>query len=102
MTAAKDTSRVYREVNEQTRRLSGSFGLGREDNVQIVCECTRGTCAEAIEMTIGEYDELRATLGRSAIRPGHPFPEADRRQSTTARYWIVAPRSEALEGLTGA
>lgn len=102
MTAPKDTSRVYREVNEQIRRLSASFGLGREDSVQIVCECTRGTCAEAIEMTIGEYDELRATLGRSAIKPGHPFAEPDRRLSTTARYWIVAPSSDALEGLAGA
>jgi hypothetical protein len=48
---------VFREVNDQIRRVAGGFG--DDEPAAFVCECDDGDCAASISMSLAEYDRLR-------------------------------------------
>jgi hypothetical protein len=79
---------VFREINEKLEGLNASF-----DEIipvgDFVCECADLTCIERIEMTVAEYEQLRAHPARFAVRPGHLSPEAERVVEQRSGYTIV-------------
>ena len=50
---------------------------------------TLADCAEAIDLTMSEYAEVRSGSSRYAIKPHHPFPQGGEPEGTTDRYWLV-------------
>ena len=97
------TSEVYRAVNDQIQQLNTAFGLTNGERLQIVCECTRPDCAEPIELTMDEYEEIRSDESRFAIRPHHSFPQGGAPEATTDRFWVVvATEAEEQESRQGA
>lgn len=79
---------VFREINEKLEGLNTSFNeiipLG-----DFVCECADITCIERIEMTLAEYEELRAHPTRFAVRHGHLAQEGERVVEKRIGYTIV-------------
>jgi hypothetical protein len=63
------TELLFREVNERIREIAGRFGV--LDVALFICECGQGSCAESIELSLEEYDALRALPGAFAMVPGH-------------------------------
>jgi uncharacterized protein HemX len=77
---------LFRSVNEQIEKL------GRESDqrhVQFVCECSNGTCAEQIQLTLSEYEEVRSDGRWFAIVPGHLTDQIEHVVQTADRYLIV-------------
>lgn len=77
---------LFREVNERIREIAGRFGV--LDVTLFVCECGQGDCAEAVELELEEYDELRSSPDTFAMVPGHEAPH-DQVVARKKRYNVV-------------
>src|SRR3954468_6592272 len=79
---------LFRQVNE--RLLEVSTLLGTLDNApEFVCECPDETCTERIQLSIGEYERLRANPRRFVVVAGHEEPEVERIVADRGRYRVV-------------
>jgi hypothetical protein len=77
---------LFRSVNEAIEKL------GRESSqryVEFICECSDGTCAQRIPLTISEYEEVRSESRWFAILPGHLAAPIEHVVRETERYVIV-------------
>jgi hypothetical protein len=77
---------LFRSVNEEIEKL------GRDSaqlHVQFVCECSDGTCAERVHLTIAEYEEVRSQSRWFAIYPGHVTQQIEHVVRATDRFVIV-------------
>jgi hypothetical protein len=95
---------LIREVNERIERLdraAEAADLGDESvRFEFLCECGVGDaddvgCQERIEMTLAEYEEIRAQDDRFALFPGHETEELETVLRRTERYVIVDKKPEA-------
>jgi hypothetical protein len=55
-----------------------------------VCECFDDECTEPMELTLAEYEQLRAQPNRFAVLPGHVDPNVERVIEEHERYVVVA------------
>jgi hypothetical protein len=83
-----------REVNERIDQLdkaAESRGAGPDSGFfEFHCECgAREGCSERVELTLAEYDEVRAQDDRFAVFPGHEFPAIERVVRRNERYVLV-------------
>jgi hypothetical protein len=67
---------LYRSVNEKIEALSAAFGVITE-TMSVVCECGNASCAEQIEVSIPDYERIRADSTLFIIRPGHEIPDVE-------------------------
>jgi len=89
---------LFREVNERLkeRKEDGSaWSLPSE----WICECADPDCAERIEMSLLEYEDLRSELTRFAVAPSreHVVFEVERIVDRREDYWVVEKLGEAAE-----
>ena len=91
--AAKNQS-LFRDVNERVRELSEGLGPSLPLD-QWLCECADESCAERIELTTEEYENVREHAAQFAVAPGHVFPEVERVVARYERHWIVEKVGEA-------
>ena len=61
---------LLREVNEQIRRTSASFGAEAESYLML-CECEDADCLQRIEVPTGVYEEIRRDRERFLVVGGH-------------------------------
>jgi hypothetical protein len=86
---------TIRDVNEGIER--GQWP-GEEDRpVGFRCECARLGCNRLIELTVREYEEIRANPRRFVVVPGHEFPDAETVVEARRGYIIVEKRDRAAE-----
>lgn len=64
--AARNQS-MFREVNERIVELTNRAASAP----RLVCECESTTCAETIEVTPEEYEQVRADPGCFVVATGH-------------------------------
>jgi hypothetical protein len=57
--------------------------------VEFACECVNRDCADAIVLSIVEYEEVRRHPSRFAVAPGHEVPAREELVEMTARYAVV-------------
>jgi hypothetical protein len=86
---AAQNEALFRSVNEQIEKLGQVESKSGPHLIAFVCECSDGTCAERIHLTIGEYEEVRSEGRRFAIFPGHLTAQIEHVVRTTDRYAIV-------------
>ena len=75
-----------------------------------LCECANLECSERVQLTIEEYEGIRAEPRRFVIAPDekHTRPDDEQVVATTDRFWVVekigvaAEVSEALDPRGGA
>ena len=91
--AARNQS-LFREINERLLELGAS---GDEELKRWNCECAAVGCVEQIELTLAEYEHLRASPVRFAVMPGeqHVLPEVEMLVERNRRYWVVEKIGEA-------
>ena len=78
---------LFREVNERIRDLSALVGY---DGAKLfVCECSREECADALELTLHQYEHVRADGGRFVVLDGHELDEVESVVERHARYVVV-------------
>jgi hypothetical protein len=85
---AAQNETLFRSVNEEIEGLGQ--GAGPEPlYTAFVCECSDGTCAERIQLTIAEYEEVRSHSRWFVTAPGHVNLRMEHVVRTTGRYVIV-------------
>ena len=66
---------VFREVNE---RIEAGHWPGDDDEpIAFRCECSALGCNLLIELTRGEYEQIRAFPRRFLLAPGHELAETE-------------------------
>jgi hypothetical protein len=86
---------LFRNVNERVRDLVG--GLGSEPDpgpVAFVCECGAGDCTASVQLTIREYERVRADPTTFFIVVGHEIPEVEHVVERHDGYDVVRKHDE--------
>ena len=85
---------LFREVNDRIERVSGAVRTGT-DRLMILCECGNNTCVEHIEVSLSEYERIRAESTLFFVRPGHATPDVEDVVEHHDRYDIVRKEGPA-------
>ena len=83
--AAKNEA-LFRDVNERIKDLALAQ-LG--DWSDVLCECSDPDCAATIQVTIGEYEAVRANGTSFALVAGHEDPSIERVVDRNERFIVV-------------
>lgn len=75
---------LFREVNERIEMVAADNAT-----VEFVCECSDTACIDAVELTLPEYERVRANSIWFVIRPGHDIPEIERVVSENGGHVVV-------------
>jgi hypothetical protein len=84
---------VFRQINEGIQR--GQWPGEEDAPVSFRCECARLGCNDMIELSVNEYEAVRANPRRFVVLRGHQQPEAERVIETRAGYLVVEKRAQA-------
>ena len=79
---------VLRDLNERLKAYPPSLN---QRFSEWVCECADMACTKRVELTIDEYEMIRAEPTRFVVAPGaeHVDPEIERVVERETRYWVV-------------
>lgn len=86
---------TIRDVNEGIER--GQWPGEEDSPVGFRCECARLGCNHMIELTVREYERIRANPRRFVLVPGHEYPDVEIVVATRPGYVIVEKRDQAAE-----
>lgn len=82
-----------RQVNEAIER-----GEQESGSASFVCECGYLGCTETVELSIGAYEDVRASFDRFLVVPGHEIEAVDEVVERRDGYFVVVKREgEARE-----
>lgn len=87
---------VLRELNE---RLEAHNRWVNRRFSEWVCECADETCAEPVELSIEEYEDVRAEPTRFLVAPSeeHVSPRIEQVVRREERYWVVEKTGVSAE-----
>lgn len=91
-----DNESAFRQINERIEELANRHGADSH-LYEFLCECSNADCTLRLEMTIEEYEHVRADGTRFALAPGHHLPEIETVVSRGKRYWVIEKQGEAGE-----
>jgi len=79
---------VLRDLNERLKAYPPSQG---QRFSEWVCECADMTCSKSVELSVEEYEMIRADPRRFVVAPGaeHVNPDIERVVQRELRYWVV-------------
>ena len=89
---------LFREVNEQIESLNRDF---RTDlpTMTVICECAMGDCTERLQISVREYEGVRADPLCYIIVPGHELPEFETVVESGDGYGVVQKRDATAAAL---
>ncbi len=86
---------VFRQINEAIER--GQWPGDEADQVSFRCECARLGCTQIIEMTVGDYERVRASPRRFVVAGGHEQLELETVVDREGGYVVVEKREGAAD-----
>ena len=72
----RENEELFRMANNRLRRQVEAVVTDGEP-VPFLCECEDDLCMERLEMTMAEYENLRASNDTFAVAPGHAAPAGE-------------------------
>ncbi len=84
---------VFRQINEGIER--GQWPGEEDAPTSFRCECARLGCNELIELSVTDYEQVRANPRRFMVLPGHEQPEAEVVVETHPGYLVVEKVAQA-------
>ena len=78
---------LFREVNERIEQIATDFGADRQD--RLICECGNPDCTQQIELTVAEYEHVRAHASRFIVALNHENPETESIVEQNDRFAVV-------------
>jgi hypothetical protein len=84
----------FREVNERINEKAESHGLDAH-RYQFFCECSDLSCTERVELTLPEYEYIRAEPTRFVVKNGHVVAEIEHVVDTVPDHMIIEKHGEA-------
>jgi hypothetical protein len=85
---AARTQSLYRDLNERIEDINEGFGAVLSGG-EWMCECAEETCAAPMQLTLAEYEAVRAYPARFAVLPGHMLPGVEKVVIEYERYVVV-------------
>ena len=85
---AAQNETLFRSVNEEIEKL-GQVERKAGRFTAFVCECSDGKCAQQVQLTLPEYEEVRTESRWFAVAPGHVTEQIEHVVRTSDRYVIV-------------
>lgn len=86
---------LFRGVNERVRELKGELADESPDTqIDFICECGRSDCVEQVQLTISEYEGVRAEPEHFLVKPGHELDDVERVILENGRYAVVEKHVE--------
>jgi hypothetical protein len=82
-----DNESLFRDVNERIGETVAHFGVG--DQAMFLCECGHADCTLPVELTLDEYEAVRAAGARFLVLPGHEIEDVDAVVERHSRYFVV-------------
>ena len=82
---------LFREVNDRIAEITNVLA-GNGPELEVLCECTRPDCAGRIELTLDEYDAVRASTETFLVLEGHEDDEIEDVVSANERFAVVRLR----------
>jgi hypothetical protein len=86
---------TIRDVNEGIER--GQWPGEEDSPVGFRCECARLGCNQLVELTVREYEAIRANPRRFVLVPSHEFPGVETVVEARPGYIIVEKLDQAAE-----
>jgi hypothetical protein len=87
---------LFRRVNERLEEINESFAPLTE-HFEVVCECADASCAEQIELTLFQYEQVRREPTRFIVKPDHVLATDERVIEEHRDYVIVEKTGRAGE-----
>jgi hypothetical protein len=80
------TEALFRDVNERIAESAQRFAA---DSTQFVCECSDANCTHRLQVTLAEYEEVRADGATFMLAPGHEHADIERIVDEGPRFNVV-------------
>jgi hypothetical protein len=80
------TEALFRDVNE---RIAESAQRFEAEATQFVCECADPHCTHRLEVTLDEYEQVRADGATFMLAPGHEDDDIERVLEKRGRFNVV-------------
>jgi hypothetical protein len=96
--AAKNEA-LFRDVNEKIKGLTEAQA---SDWASFFCECRDPDCTRTIDMTLAEYETVRARGDRFAMIAGHEDPAIERVVDRNERFLVaekIGPSADVARDL---
>jgi hypothetical protein len=84
---------LFREVNERIE--AGQWPTERGEPVAFRCECGSLRCNLLVEITLADYEQVRASATYFVLIPGHEIPAIEHVVEREANYVVVEKVGEA-------
>lgn len=84
---------IFRDVNEALRR--GQWPGEENSPIAFRCECGQLGCSRMIELSVAEYERVRAHPRHFLLAPDHDIPAAETVIETHGPYVVVEKRGDA-------
>ena len=84
---------VFREINERIE--AGTWVASGDQRMAFTCECAALGCNVLVELTVAEYEAVRAHPRRFLLAPGHELASIEVVVHTGDGYIVVEKQGEA-------
>ncbi len=84
----------FREVNARINETAESHGLD-SPSYEFFCECSDATCVERVNLTISEYEHVRAEPKRFVVKNNHVVKEIEHVVETVPDHMVIEKHGEA-------
>lgn len=79
---------LFRTVNDQVRAVGERFEV-LTDPLSVICECGRFDCNDRLDLSVDDYERVRADATRFIVRPGHVEEDVESVTERHSDYWVV-------------
>jgi hypothetical protein len=86
----------FRALNERLQDQAGMW-QGREGELSLVCECGDEDCTAAIDLSVREYEAVRAVETQFVVIRGHERPDVEDVVDMAENWVVVQKRGEAAQ-----
>jgi len=86
----------FRALNERLEERASTW-RGSEGELSVVCECGDEDCTAAIELSVPEYEAVRAVETQFVLLRGHEREDVEDVVGGGAKWLVVRKRGEAGE-----
>jgi hypothetical protein len=79
--------RLFRTANDRLEERGEEYGIS--GSIPFLCECAEVECLGQIDLSLAEYERVRAKPNRFVILPGHSMVEGERVIEDKGRFHMV-------------
>lgn len=88
---------IFRNANEAIKNLVRELASVADQPYAFVCECDDMSCTAQPELTIGDYERIRADDTHFLVAVGHHDPARERVIERHEHYLLVEKQGRAAE-----